>query len=326
MEYFSWATPVTTGLSVVLLIGHLTLRLLPDELAPCIFLVPGYTITRPWQVITSGYFDDSLFNVLLTIPVLLYCGHRLRGNWGDRELARFLVLVNLLQACATWSGMILLYIVFRAEHFLFARLGGVTGLLTALSVALKQHPAPRLLPMTDEVPASPAALFASSAMAVASAHAPSLALTWSVLIILLTHAGPPDELLFACNGLLFAWVYLRYYQPRQDGQTGDTSSDFTFARLFPSPLQRPLGIMGSSCFGAISSFGCFPPSGWQSHTGTAPVQPPELPDLTLVPAHAPAVVTTSDPEVAERRRERARLLIEARIGEKLTVGALPLAV
>lgn len=35
--------------------------------------------------------------------------------------------------------MILLYILFRAEHFLFARLGGTAGMVAALSVALKQQ-------------------------------------------------------------------------------------------------------------------------------------------------------------------------------------------
>eukprot|EP00966_Prymnesium_polylepis_P282045 6517656-Prymnesium_polylepis.1 len=129
----SWATPYTAGLSGLLVVGHLVLRILPDDLATGIFLVPGYTITRPWQVVTAGYFDDSLLNVALAVPVLLYCGQRLRSTWGDRELARFVLLVNLLQACATWIVMILLYIVFRAEHFLFARLGGVTGMIAALS-------------------------------------------------------------------------------------------------------------------------------------------------------------------------------------------------
>ena len=150
--------------------------------------------------------------------------------------------------------------------------------MAALSVALKQQPSPLLLPVTDEAAAATAGTSASSAIALASAHAPSLALLWSMLVILLTHAGPPDELLFACNGLLFAWVYLRYYQPRQDGQAGDTSADFTFARLFPSPLQQPLAVVGASCFGIVSSCGCFPPAGWESHTGTALVLPPELPD------------------------------------------------
>ena len=132
-------TPVSAGLSVFLVVGHLVVRLLPDDLEPGIFLVPGYTITRPWQVITSGYFDDSFFNVLLVVPVLLYCGQRFRNTWGDRELARFILLINMLQACATWVGMTLLYIVFRAEHFLFARLGGVTGVIAALAIALKQQ-------------------------------------------------------------------------------------------------------------------------------------------------------------------------------------------
>eukprot|EP00966_Prymnesium_polylepis_P332080 7387617-Prymnesium_polylepis.2 len=189
-------------------------------------------------------------------------------------------------------------------------------------------------------------------------------------------------------------VYLRYYQPRRDGQAGDTSPGFAFALLFPAPLQRPLAVIGASCYGVVSSCGCFPPADWvrhtaavlcravppsrtavphrrpappsrtatlhtmtlvvpshvlasrrrirwcqpsrrhvsiasaaarpvfrpwqESHSGTAPVLPPELPELPseLIPAPPPPAVTTSDPLVAERRRDRARLLIEARLAEK----------
>jgi len=313
MELPSWATPFAAGLSAALVTAHLALWLLPDAVVADLSLIPGHTITRPWQVLTAPYFEASPPHVLLAVPVLLYSGQRLQRAWGDAELARFVLLANLLLACASWAAMVVLYVIFREEHFLFARLGGVTGMLAALSVALKQQAMqPTLVTISPDAPAS-----ATSALAFACAHAPTLCLAWSVLSLLITHSGPPDELLFAWNGLLFGWAYLRYYQPRQDGHAGDRSSAFAFALLFPSPLQRPLAVLGATCFAIVSSCGCFPPAGWEPQAGngsSAPVLQPELPEtLDLLPPPPPPAVTTSDPEVAERRRQRARALVEARL-------------
>lgn len=116
-----YASPAALGFSSLILAGHLLTRALSHELAGGIFLVPGHTLTKPWQVLTAGFFDDSSICVLLTVPVLLYCGARLRGAWGDRELVVFVILVNVTQACATWVAMIMLYILFRSENFLFVR-------------------------------------------------------------------------------------------------------------------------------------------------------------------------------------------------------------
>merc|ERR1711988_1422897 len=130
-------------------------------------------------------------------------------------------------------------------------------------------------------------------------------------VLLTTHSGPPDELLFAFNGILVAWVYLRYYQPREASTAGDPSADFTFAALFPAPVRPPLSAIGEASFTIVSLCGCFPPTGWSTLAADAsatpaPVLPPRLPDLLQTPLPTPAAVTTSDPEAAERRRERAR--------------------
>ena len=103
-----------------LLFGHLLLRVAPS-LSDYLFLIPGSTITRPHQLLFAGFLDDSVFNVLLAVPLLLYSGKRLQSAWGERELLRYVLLVNLLMACASWVAMIALYILFRSEHFLFVR-------------------------------------------------------------------------------------------------------------------------------------------------------------------------------------------------------------
>lgn len=43
--------------------------------------------------------------------------------------------------------------------------------------------------------------------------------------------------LMAMQGIMVAWVFLRFFQTKEDSVRGDPSDNFTFADLFPSNLQ-----------------------------------------------------------------------------------------
>ena len=306
-ERFSIPIPVA-GLAGALFVLHVVGKWLnPTH----VFLVPGTTMVIPFQLITCGLFDDSLPNLLLGVPVLVYTGSILHARWGAVELARFLAVANVLMACLSWLSMIVLYVLFRDEHFLFARLGGVSGALGALAVALRQQ-ALRAPPPPAGAAPSPAALLAP--------HAPALQLAASAALLVVAHAGPPDELLFAVHGLFVGWLYLRYYQPQPSGAWGDASDAFAFAALFPPAVQPPLRALGRVTFGVASACGCCPLSGWappiDEGAGAALLNDVELGLLGSAPAPAPPAVTTHDPEVAERRRQRARALLEERLKMK----------
>lgn len=332
---------VTLGTSGVLLIGYILLHLLPDSLAGIFCLVPGNTITRPWQVVTSGFFEDTFLNLVVAIALLWCASKLLRPGWGDcggdHELLRFVVVVNALQGCLTWVNMIVLYILFRSEHFLFAQMGGATGLISGLSVAFRQYALQQgmSLPLYSSMAQSGSHHLPPLAVTFALLHAPTLAFVWSLLGLLILDSGPPDQILMAFNGALVAWGYLRYYQVRENGTAGDASAAFKFALLFPPPLHPLLRVLGHATFGVVSSCGCFPPPGWAE---AAPGQSQPLqtsPALTsfetseageallgeTLQAAPEAAVTTKDPKIAERRRERARALIEARLAAK--AGAVP---
>ena len=201
--------------------AHLLLRLLPD-LQPVLLLVPGYTVTRPWQLLTCGVCEPSL-PILAAGVAALALIHR---AWDARELSRFLLVVSVLQACATWLAMVLLYILFRNERFLFSAVGGVDAAIAAAAVALKQQQLSGRISSRGTLP-------------LAAAHAPSLALCWTCALVVLGLALPAERLLFSMHGMLISWGYLRYYQP-QPGGSGDGSAAFAFAYLFPAPVRQPL--------------------------------------------------------------------------------------
>ena len=52
----------------------------------------------------------------------------------------------------------------------------------------------------------------------------------------LLRLAPRVLLPYALWGLVVAWIYLRFYQPR-DGRVGDMSEAFAFASFFPDVLQ-----------------------------------------------------------------------------------------
>uniref|UniRef100_A0A7S4AXP8 Mannosyltransferase n=2 Tax=Chrysotila carterae TaxID=13221 RepID=A0A7S4AXP8_CHRCT len=170
-------------------------------------------------------------------------------------------------------------------------------------------------------------------------HAPLLALGWSALLLAFTHAGPPDELLFSLHGVLVGWGYLRYYQPTEHGM-GDSREAFEFAALFPPSLRPPIQVVGGACFGVVSNCCCglFPPASALTHealgkgardgahagahstlpsTFHAALHSTMPPTGVAARAEAPLPsVTTEDPELAERRRQRARQLLDERLAAK----------
>ena len=342
-------SPAPLALGGVLVACHLSRLVVP--LTRIFFLVPGHAVTRPWQFLTANIFEDSLANLLLSLCVLVLCSRLLgRGvvaSWSARELTRYLILVGILQTAASWLLMVVLYVLFRESHFLFAQLGGFSGVLAAILVALKREHIRGNITSSTIGPTTTAPLAAAAAYALE--HAPTLLLLWCLFLVILSSLDPPDDLFFALNGIIVSWAYLRYYQPHADASAGDASAgdaseEFAFANLFPKAVRLPLAVVGEGCFGALSSCCCglFPPAGYAAARLTAKVTPaetPMLPGSLLHPSAAAALtggglgalgwglgeeggnlplsVTTEDPQIAERRRQRARQLLEERLKAKM---------
>ncbi len=244
-------------------VAHVLLRLLPD-LQPLLLLVPGYTVTRPWQLLTCVVCEPSLPILALGVAALALI-HR---AWEARELSRFLLLVGVLTACASWLAMVLLYILFRNERFLFTAVGGVDGAIAAAAVALKQQQ------LSGRIGSR-------GALSLIAAHAPSLALCSTCALVLLGLTFPAERLLLSAHGILISWGYLRYYQP-QPGGCGDGSAAFAFAYLFPSPVRPPpLSFDRGSSLLLRDQEGCC-----RGLAGISPTRPPRARPAT---ASAPGV-------------------------------------
>eukprot|EP00967_Tisochrysis_lutea_P145629 scaffold273695_cov31-Tisochrysis_lutea.AAC.1 len=292
------------------------------------------------MILTSNLFDDSFPNLVFALVVILGSSFLLIEQWGEVEAGRYLLLVGVLQASFSWVAMVTLYILFREHHFLFARLAGLSGLVGGLSVAVAQQ----IMVAPSSVPAQ---------LVIPLRYAPLCAFSWSLVLLLFVHAGPPDEIFFCAFGILSGWTYLRYYQPKPGDSflrpavpTGDSSDSFSFASLWPPAVQPPMRLVGTALYGVLSSCCCglFPPTASVSddsvlgglggmnasaHVGQRAAYSPLWYDPVRGDVEAPPPppsVTTADPLVAERRRQRARELLEQRMAAKVAnnVQASPL--
>ena len=57
----------------------------------------------------------------------------------------------------------------------------------------------------------------------------------------------------AISGTVTAWIYLRFYQKRDQGLRGDMSEGFAFATFFPEMIQPPLATLGGFVYHTLVS-------------------------------------------------------------------------
>ena len=78
------SVPLNSAIAGAIVVCSLLLRLFPD-LQTVFFLVPAHAITRPWMVLTAGFFEDSGINLCVGLAALLGCGVLLRDAEGARR-------------------------------------------------------------------------------------------------------------------------------------------------------------------------------------------------------------------------------------------------
>ena len=151
----------------------------------------------------------------------------------------------------------MLYLATRDQYYLFARFGGFQGVTAGLLVALRQTSA-------DE-PFAPDLL---PSLGLRHRHLSGAFVTATAVLTLFNgamhhHIGLMSFVLF---GSYYAWVYLRFFQPvsvacgARAAAGGDTSADgaatlrgdpreeFSFASLFPTPLQPAISRLAAPAY------------------------------------------------------------------------------
>lgn len=209
---------------------------------------------------------------------------------GAKEYCRFLAVCTACVGCAAFVSMLFVYYGRRDEKLLYEPFCGFHGVVASLLVAVRQ-----LMP---DAPVNFRGLRTLKCRHLPAIHLGAMTLLAAVLGRYLEKFG------FTFFGAYAAWAYLRYYQPRPDGQVGDPDSEhMEFVSFFPAPVAAVLGPFADGahacCCGRRVSRAA---ERRQLHDGLGRSDKPG--------------VTTRDAEEARRRRERGAKALAERLAEK----------
>lgn len=311
------SSPTTKALSTLLCVGYIVYFTNPWT-ANIFALVPERTLPCVWNVMTSGYYEMSLFGAVIDVLGLMYLGRQVEPIWGAPEFVHYIIVVNAACGICTFITMYVLYIITRSQFYLFAKFSGFHGILAALMIALRQ-----LLP--DEHVPLPGPL---GALRLRNKHLFGTYIIGCAFLCILSGAEHHHIglYLFVIYGSYTGWVYLRYFQVHGD-RKGDNSEDFGFAELFPSPLRPVIRRLTDPCHTVF----CTPPTGNATQQGrrrrpggvsaahgapAADVEAPRLTDMTGDGGGAEGTQGGDTDKRRERAARGARLLEErmARLG------------
>jgi membrane associated rhomboid family serine protease len=226
-------TPPATRLSLVILLTVFFLvRASPDVFLEHLALVPGHTVPRFWNVVTSSWVEKSFVGVTVAAVSLVVLGRVVEPGMGAKELVRFLIFVSFfVGSCAFVFELVRFHFFGKDDKALFEHHCGFQGIVAGLLVVVKRD--------NPDAPVNVRGLRWARREQLCGFH---------VLVTLLVGLATGADLLstfgFACFGLYGGWVYLRHIQLRPEGElgVGDPSEKMDLVSFFPksaAPLLAP---------------------------------------------------------------------------------------
>lgn len=218
-------------------------------------MTPGLlstTIPHVWTLLSGPYFETSFIAGLTNILAFITMGRTCERVWGVSSFLMFVGLGNLVTMLFVFFTAVFYYFLTQNDKYLFSPVCGFSGLNSALTVAVFQRSADKSLPT-----------FLGNKTRhfrfLKIKHLPACVM---VITILLNLIDVIDKKYVSLNfyGILFGWVYLRFYfKDRDTGMVGDMREDFSFATLFPKKfrLQRIIGILGGPIYKFLVWLGFF---------------------------------------------------------------------
>ncbi len=186
------------------------LSVIPGKLLP-----PNYFL---WTLITHSFIELHLYELVADWLIIFLYSKMLEPLWGTNECVLFYFIITVSVAIATSFFYLFLFAVTFDEHFLFdINIHGLASLLGGFMVAIKQI-------MPDTI------IFDLSFVRIRQDHLPLLMVLFSTLLFIV---GLTDRnyAIMLTLGVFISWIYLRFFQRHKNGNRGDSSSSFVFARL-----------------------------------------------------------------------------------------------
>jgi len=229
-------------------VGLTLLRAVLPLVDEVLALVPHHTVFSPvatwpvpflWNVATAHLFEAHWLKAALVAPPLVVLAQMLERLWTPRALAQHLGFTAACSGAAVFLAELLHVYRTHHERDFFVPIRGSTGLLVALSVALRHAYPLESLPLLPR------------SWGVQCQHLPFGIAALVTVLGFVAPAGAMLEWMFAPLSLFFGWLHIRYFMWfAHAGAHGDHSQDFCFAALFPRHL-RPIVSCCSSIVYAL---------------------------------------------------------------------------
>ncbi|KAH6784209.1 rhomboid protein-like protein [Perilla frutescens var. hirtella] len=271
-------TTLCKGLAVVLIGGHLVVKILPDAVS-YLALIPAKTIPFGWNLVTAGYIEQSIYGVAVSIVGLLFIGKTLEPIWGSREFLKFIFVVNFLTSVCIFTAAISLYYITMEEIYLYKPISGFQGILAGLLVGIKQ-----IIPDQE-----------LSLIRIKAKWLPSLVILVSVVVSFFA-TETTSQLPTLIFGTYMGWIYLRYWQKKPETNLkGDPSDEFSFSTFFPEFLRSVIDPVATILERMLCG------------------RRPEPSQVTRDYTSSDTSLPSSDSSEAARRRERGARALEERL-------------
>ncbi|XP_064395624.1 transmembrane protein 115-like [Halichondria panicea] len=241
-----------------------------------------------WTLITAPFYENRIIFVAMDLVAVIGFSTILEPLWGIKE---FMIFTGVVGVASLLSGVvfaIFLYSVTYSYDYMLVPFHGLVALACGYVVAVKQfHPDSVAFP-----PPAPPTFRVK--------HLSLLIITTTTVLALV---GVVSYAFFwlSLSGTVSGWIYLRFYQKKEQGSRGDMSESFSFATFFPEPIQPPLATLGGFLYHVLVKIKVCPKA-----VRTYDVSAPSTIRLTL---------PGTDPLDAQRRKQRALKALDERLNK-----------
>uniref|UniRef100_A0A0R3S659 Transmembrane protein n=1 Tax=Elaeophora elaphi TaxID=1147741 RepID=A0A0R3S659_9BILA len=191
-----------------------------------------------WRLFTHFTIETNIFAFILLIWNLHLAASLIEPNWGLYETIKYLGIVQIGSSLLIAIMALLTFVIAVNDTFFFrTHIFGLPSACSAVCVAIKQY-------LPDSI------LLTTPVGRIKNTHLPFCIIVGASFLVgfgLLRWVS----LLQILSGIQISWIYLRFFQPHDDGEpNGDLSEHFAWATfsLFPSKLQPLMRVPSSAIY------------------------------------------------------------------------------
>lgn len=280
-------------------------------LVPYLQLIPNYTLTNIWTIVTSIFICYSFSSLVAVVLTLGLVGRFVERSWSSKEFLKFLILIGSVSNLLTVITEIFISIAFSYD-IKNKVINGNCFIFPAFLVIFKQL-----------IPEHSLKLF--NIVNIRVKHLTFSYLVVSVLVSVALSSLQPA--LQSWLGFYCSWIYLRFFQsnivdpslPQPNNVVGiqrvkgDASETFSLIHFFPIFTHTPLNFIFNNCYELAVDLNLI------NKFNENEIETSNL----MASRRSKASASTGDDArtTAERRRQVALRVLEERIGESATAPA-----